>query len=138
MSYNLRFRGARSTDQDELDAWSNFIEQYNKASPAPSELTIVNVSSAPDLYLEPPNLPIPMSIFIPPTSTPVATPNPSVLSPDQNASTPPNIVNAPTPTEVTFEAESESLLIDICDESWGLAGIYCVARARSMVTVRMP
>ncbi|PLB55627.1 hypothetical protein P170DRAFT_506183 [Aspergillus steynii IBT 23096] len=110
-------------DQDEVDAWSNFVEQYNKTSTMPSELTVLNVNTAPELYLEPPFIPIPMSVFNAQTSsTPVATPNPSVLSPDQtgNAPTPPSGANAPTPTEATLEAESESLLTDICDESWGV------------------
>lgn len=103
-------------------AWSNFVEQYNKTSNLPSELTVLNVNTTPDLYLEPPFLPIPMSVFNAQTSTPVATPNPSVLSPDQaaNAPTPPSGANAPTPTEASLEAESESLLTDICDESWGV------------------
>ncbi|GAB1194947.1 hypothetical protein APSETT444_004199 [Aspergillus pseudonomiae] len=62
------------------------------------------------------------------SSTPVATPNASgnVFSPDQwgTAPTPPSGGNAPanasTPTEPTLEAESESVLTDICDESWGV------------------
>ncbi|KAH8427601.1 uncharacterized protein LDX57_005313 [Aspergillus melleus] len=110
-------------DQEEVDSWSNFVEQYNKTITVPSELTVLNVNTTPDLYLEPPFLPIPMSVFNAQTSsTPVATPNPSVLSPDQtgNAPTPPSAANAPTPTESTLEAESESLLTDICDESWGV------------------
>ncbi|KAB8235218.1 uncharacterized protein BDW43DRAFT_42456 [Aspergillus alliaceus] len=116
-------------DQDEVDAWTGFIDQYNKTSSIPLELTILSANAAPDLHLEPPFLPIPMSVFNPQTSsTPVATPNASsnILSPDQsgNAPTPPSggnaPANAPTPTEATLEAESESVLTDICDESWGV------------------
>ncbi|KAB8262678.1 mediator complex subunit 13 C-terminal-domain-containing protein [Aspergillus pseudonomiae] len=116
-------------DQDEVDAWTGFIEQYNKANSIPLELTILSVNTAPDLYIEPPFLPMSMSVFNPQTSsTPVATPNASgnVFSPDQwgTAPTPPSGGNAPanasTPTEPTLEAESESVLTDICDESWGV------------------
>lgn len=116
-------------DQDEVDAWTSFIEQYNKANSIPLELTILSVNTAPDLHLEPPFLPMSMSIFNPQTSsTPVATPNASgnVFSPDQSGSapTPPSggnaPTNAPTPTEPTLEAETESVLTDICDESWGV------------------
>ncbi|OGM50489.1 hypothetical protein ABOM_000849 [Aspergillus bombycis] len=116
-------------DQDEVDAWTGFIEQYNKANSIPLELTILSVNTAPDLHLEPPFLPMSMSVFNPQTSsTPVATPNASgnVFSPDQSgtAPTPPSGGNAPanasTPTEPTLEAESESVLTDICDESWGV------------------
>ncbi|KAE8319843.1 mediator complex subunit 13 C-terminal-domain-containing protein [Aspergillus transmontanensis] len=116
-------------DQDEVDAWTSFIEQYNKANSIPLELTILSVNTAPDLHLEPPFLPMSMSIFNPQTSsTPVATPNASgnVFSPDQSgtAPTPPSggnaPANAPTPTEPTLEAETESVLTDICDDSWGV------------------
>jgi mediator of RNA polymerase II transcription subunit 13 len=110
-----------------LSAWTKFVEQYNKANATPVELTMLNVSATPDLYLDPPPLPIPMSVFNPQTSsTPIATPNPSVLSPDQtgNASTPPSggysMANAPTPTDSALEAESESLLTDVTDETWAV------------------
>lgn len=72
---------------------------------------------------------MPMSVLNPQTSpTPIATPLPSgsILSPDQvgNAPTPPSgtnaPANAPTPTDALFESESESLLTDICDESWSV------------------
>lgn len=62
------------------------------------------------------------------SSSPAATPVPSgsILSPDQlaNAPTPPGgstgAANAPTPTDPLFESDSESLLTDICDESWSV------------------
>ncbi|KAL4895078.1 mediator complex subunit 13 C-terminal-domain-containing protein [Aspergillus ambiguus] len=114
-------------DQDEVDSWSTFLEQYNKANATLVELAILNVSATPDLYLDPPLLPIPMSVFNPQnSSTPVATPNPNILSPDQtgNAPTPPSgsygITNAPTPTDSALEAESESVLTDLTDESWAV------------------
>ncbi|KAF9888196.1 mediator of RNA polymerase II transcription subunit 13 [Aspergillus nanangensis] len=116
-------------DQDEVDSWTNLVDQHNKTSAVPIELTILGVNAASDLCLEPPILPIPMSVFNPQTSsTPIATPNPSsnVLSPDQtfNASTPPSgtygAANAPTPSESALESESESLVADICDETWGV------------------
>ncbi|KAE8147376.1 mediator complex subunit 13 C-terminal-domain-containing protein [Aspergillus avenaceus] len=116
-------------DQDDIDAWTGFVDQYNKANAMPLELTVLSVVTTPDLHLEPPFSPIPMSVFNPQSSsTPVATPNASgsVLSPDQsgNAPTPPSgshaPANAPTPTDSAMEAESESVLTDICDESWGI------------------
>ncbi|EAW11295.1 uncharacterized protein ACLA_089870 [Aspergillus clavatus NRRL 1] len=112
-------------DQDEVDTWTSLVEQHNKVKPALVELAILYANTTPDLYLEPPPLPLPMSIFNPHiSSTPVATPNPSgnVFSPEQygNAPTPPSGANAPTPTEFPADAESESLLIDICDETWGV------------------
>ncbi|KAL5358682.1 mediator complex subunit 13 C-terminal-domain-containing protein [Aspergillus floccosus] len=114
-------------DQDEVDSWTKFVEQYNMANATPVELTMLNVSATPDLYLDPPPLPIPMSVFnLQSSSTPIATPNPNALSPDQtgNASTPPSggygVANAPTPTDSALEAESESLLTDVTDETWAV------------------
>ncbi|PLB41339.1 uncharacterized protein BDW47DRAFT_66747 [Aspergillus candidus] len=118
-----------TVDQEEIDAWSGFIDQYSKSNAVSLELTIFAVNTTTDLSLEPPATPIPMSIFSSqPASTPVATPNPSgsVLSPEQsaNAPTPPSgggaAANAPTPTDAQIEAESESTLMDIGDETWGV------------------
>ncbi|RJE17371.1 hypothetical protein PHISCL_10292, partial [Aspergillus sclerotialis] len=57
-----------------------------------------------------------------PSTTPAATPNPSIPSPDQpaNSPTPAFGLNAPTPSDhlLPSETESESVLIDIYDESW--------------------
>ncbi|KAL2819674.1 mediator complex subunit 13 C-terminal-domain-containing protein [Aspergillus granulosus] len=118
-----------NVDQDEHDTWLNLAEQYNKTRSVPVELTMLTVNTNPDLFLSSPLPPIPMSVLNPQaSSTPVATPLPSgaILSPDQmgNAPTPPgggNIpANAPTPTDALFESDAESLLTDICDESWGV------------------
>lgn len=88
---------------------------------------ILSANTTSDLYLEPPPQPIPMSVLnAQPSSTPVTTPNhgASAPSPDQPANSPTpasggNLpANAPTPTDVSPEAESESVLTDIYDESW--------------------
>ncbi|KAH1275972.1 hypothetical protein KXW98_006977 [Aspergillus fumigatus] len=118
-------------DQDEVDTWTSLVEQYNTTKPFPSDLTILYVNTTPDLYLEPPPQPLSMSVFNPQiSSTPVATPNPSgnAFSPEQpgNAPTPPSGGNAPTPTEIPPDAESECLLTDICDESWGIILSHCL------------
>ena len=60
------------------------------------------------------------------SSTPVSTPNPnaSVASPEQsgNAATPtsagPAAYSAPTPTDMSLETDSETVLTDVCDDSW--------------------
>ncbi|PYH46564.1 uncharacterized protein BP01DRAFT_316628 [Aspergillus saccharolyticus JOP 1030-1] len=114
-------------DQEEVDTWTNFAEQYNKSRSTSLDLTILCVGTTAELTLEPPFLPMPMSAVNPLASaTPIATPNPSISSPDQisTAPTPPSganaPLNAPTPTETNPEIESESLLMDICDETWGV------------------
>ncbi|GKZ19541.1 mediator of RNA polymerase II transcription subunit 13 [Aspergillus brasiliensis] len=116
-------------DQEEVDTWSNFADQYGKARSTTLDLVILGANTPPDLHLEPPFLPIPLSMFNQqPSSTPVATPNlgGGVPSPDQfgNAPTPPGgwgaPANASTPTDALPEIESESLLTDIYDETWGV------------------
>ncbi|KAL4919880.1 mediator complex subunit 13 C-terminal-domain-containing protein [Aspergillus aurantiobrunneus] len=116
-----------NVDQDEHDTWLNLAEQYNKSKLL--ELMILSVNTASDLSLSPPPSPMPTSVLNPQaSSTPIATPLPSasILSPDQpgNAPTPPSGANAPanasTPTDILPETESESLLTDVCDESWSV------------------
>ncbi|KAL2829809.1 mediator complex subunit 13 C-terminal-domain-containing protein [Aspergillus cavernicola] len=127
--WRIIIANTENVDQDEHDAWLNFAEQYNKSRPVPLELTILSVNTTSDLFLSPPPSSIPMGVLNPQaSSTPVATPLPSgaLLSPDQlgNAPTPPSGVNipanTPTPTDALFESESDSLLTDVCDESWAL------------------
>lgn len=100
-------------------------EQHNKTKQIPLELMVLHINATSDLFLEPPPLIIPMSVFNPQaSSTPVATPNPSVSSPEQSgiATTPTgggNAISASTP-EVPPETESEYILTDVHDESWGV------------------
>ncbi|GKZ93940.1 mediator of RNA polymerase II transcription subunit 13 [Aspergillus niger] len=116
-------------DQDEVDTWTNFADQYGKARSTTLDLAILGANIPSDLHLEPPYLPIPLSMFNQqPSSTPVATPNlgGGVSSPDQfgTAPTPPGgwggPASASTPTDALPEVESESLLTDIYDETWGV------------------
>ena len=84
---------------------------------------MLHATTTPDLHLELPDVPMPASVLNHQTSTtPAATPNPSVPSPDQpaNSPTPAFGLNAPTPSDHVLppEAEAESVLTDICDESW--------------------
>lgn len=105
-------------------AWTNLAEQHNKTNRIPLELMILHINPTPDLFLEPPPLLIPMSVFnAQSSSTPDATP--SAASPDQsgNTSTPTSGGNAPysasTP-EGSLETESEFTLTDVNDESWAV------------------
>lgn len=89
------------------------------------ELTILTVSTVPELTLEPSVAPMTTSVLNPPFSyTPVSTPNPSVniASPEQsgNAATPGTAYNALTPTEPSLEPDSDVVLADVCDESWAI------------------
>lgn len=100
-------------------------EQRNKANRIPLELVIVHVNTTPDLFLEPPPLLIPMSVFnAQASSSPVATP--AAASPDHavSATTPTSgggnaPISAPTP-EGPPETESEYTLTDANSESWAV------------------
>ncbi|CAL5870504.1 uncharacterized protein PFLUO_LOCUS4741 [Penicillium psychrofluorescens] len=110
-------------DADEVEAWTNLAEQHNKTHPGSLDLTILTVTTTPDLVLEPPPSSMSMNVFQPQSSsTPVTTPLPSasIASPEQSgtAATPSAAYNAPTPTDTSPETDSEAVLADICDESW--------------------
>ncbi|KAJ9250239.1 hypothetical protein DTO195F2_8230 [Paecilomyces variotii] len=115
-------------DQEEIEAWTNLAERYNQTRPVPVELTIFSVDTAPDLYLELPPSQIQVQFLnAQSTSTPVATPNPSAPSPDPlgTAATPTSggnaMASASTPTDLQpVEPDSDTVLVDICDESWGV------------------
>ncbi|KAJ5267127.1 hypothetical protein N7478_009935 [Penicillium angulare] len=103
-------------DPDEVEAWNTLAEQQNKLRPGFIELTLITVTTTPDLILEPTPTQITTNVLIGQlSSTPVSTPNPSVsvASPEQSA-------NAPTPTEPTFEPDSDVVLTDLSDESWAV------------------
>ncbi|KAJ5595194.1 Mediator complex subunit Med13 [Penicillium hispanicum] len=114
-----------AVDADEVEAWTNFAEQQNKCRAGAMELTILTVSTVPELTLEPSVTPMTTSVLNAPfSSTPVSTPNPSVniASPEQsgNAATPSAAYNALTPTEPSLEPDSDVVLADVCDESWAI------------------
>lgn len=116
-----------STSRLTDSAWTNLAEQHNKTKPVPLELLVLNVNTAPGLSLELPSLPMSVSILNSQPS-PVATPSASgsVPSPDQAANSPTPAgggsapPNALTPAEGHPDAESESVLTDVCDESWAV------------------
>ncbi|KAJ5755637.1 hypothetical protein N7533_005180 [Penicillium manginii] len=112
-------------DTDDIEGWASLSEQLNKLRPGAVELTIVTVSTIPDLVLETPTAPMTTGVLNPHfSSTPVSTPNPSIsiASPEQagNAPTPGAAYNAPTPTDGSLEPDPDVVLTDMCDESWAV------------------
>ncbi|KAJ5093435.1 Mediator complex subunit Med13 [Penicillium angulare] len=103
-------------DPEEVEAWNTLAEQQNKLRPGFIELTLITVTTSPDLILEPTSTQMTTNVLNGQlSSTPVSTPNPSVsvASPEQSA-------NAPTPTEPTFEPDSDVVITDLSDESWAV------------------
>lgn len=74
-------------------------------------------------------------------TTPVSTPQPIILSPDQvgNATTPASgngPTNAGTPTDSAFDIDPDSSLADVTDETWGLVLSHRIHNTRSLVEHR--
>ncbi|KAJ5727240.1 Mediator complex subunit Med13 [Penicillium malachiteum] len=110
-------------DPEEVEAWSTLVDQQNKLRPGFIELTVMAVSTIPELVLEAASSQMTTNVLNF-SSTPISTPNPSVsvASPEQsgNALTPSAAYNAPTPTDPSLEPDSDVILTDIMDESWAV------------------
>ncbi|KAL1970027.1 hypothetical protein VTN77DRAFT_6432 [Rasamsonia byssochlamydoides] len=117
-------------DQEEIDAWTSLVERYNQMRSMPVELAMFSVNIAPGLRLELPSSQIQLNtVNAQASSTPVTTPHGGIPSPDQfggSAATPTSgsqgPANAPTPTDISsvMEPDSDAVLIDASDESWGV------------------
>ncbi|KAI9151706.1 Mediator of RNA polymerase II transcription subunit 13 [Paramyrothecium foliicola] len=107
--------------QHEIEFWLDLARTEIKASVS---LTLTTVDTAPSLQLIPPliNLAPTTTAFY---TTPVSTPQANIVSPEQIATpaTPmrdANNAGAATPgAESTAEAESDSVLVDVTDQTWG-------------------
>ncbi len=74
-------------------------------------------------------------------TTPVSTPQPSILSPEQfgTVATPASgsgPTNAVTPTDNAFEVDPDSSLVDVTDETWGVVLCHRLHNTRSLVERR--
>lgn len=107
-------------DQHEIEFWTDLARTEIKAS---MTLTLMTVDTAPSLQLIPPpvNLAPTMASFY---TTPVSTPQANIVSPEQTATpaTPMREANAGGATpgaDSGAEAESDAVLIDVTDQTWG-------------------
>lgn len=109
-------------DADEIRFWVDLARTQDKDR-AKTSLTILSVESNPSLQLIPSVAKITQQATTMAT-TPASTPQPSVLSPDQvtTPATPARDGTGPaagTPgTEATSEAEADSSLVDVTDQTW--------------------
>lgn len=110
-------------DQQEIDFWIGLAQTESKAS---ISLTLVTVDTNPSLQLIPPTVKLPAtasSVFY---TTPVSTPQASIVSPEQSGN-PPTPMGGPAGTSATTpggdnnatEADAEATLVDITDTTWG-------------------
>ncbi|KAG7107068.1 Mediator of RNA polymerase II transcription subunit 13 like protein [Verticillium longisporum] len=114
-------------DQSEIDFWVGLAQTEQQASVS---LTLMTVDTSPSLQLVPPAVKVPPTASTSFYTTPVSTPQPSTVSPDQigTPSTPMkdgSQANASTPTgtpggaDVTEPAEGDAILVDVTDQTWG-------------------
>ncbi|KAK0641204.1 mediator complex subunit 13 C-terminal-domain-containing protein [Cercophora newfieldiana] len=112
-------------DQQEADIWTGLAQ--NEQPKTPVSLCLMTVDTNPSLQLVPPvnkiSLTAPSAFY----TTPVSTPQPSIVSPDQSGNPPTPMgggggtANATTPggNEVS-ELEADATLVDVTDATWGV------------------
>lgn len=103
-------------DLKEIDFWVDLARTESKANVM---MVLMTVDTNPSLQLIPPAVkvpPVPISFY----TTPVSTPQPSIVSPEQSATPATPLHTAATPgADAAAEAEADSLLIDVTDQTWG-------------------
>lgn len=105
----------------EMEFWVDLARTESKAS---VNMILMTVDTNPSLQLVPPVVKIPHTATSAFYSTPVSTPQASILSPEQinTPATPMRDANAPGATpgaDSAGEADSDAFLIDATDQTWG-------------------
>ncbi|KAK8023131.1 hypothetical protein PG991_007012 [Apiospora marii] len=114
-------------DQAEIETWSNLAQAETRCSVS---LTLATVDTNPSLQLIPPTVKVPTAggsaAFY---TTPVSTPQASIVSPEQSGNGPPTPsirgvdggpTSAPTPGGgTTDDSEADATLVDVTDHMWG-------------------
>lgn len=114
-------------EQHEIDIWSALAQAESKAA---MSLTLLAVDTDPSLQLIPPAAKIPTSSTSAFYTTPVSTPQPSMVSPEQSAPTPgsgsgglDNVTANSAATNpgntVPEPSDADSTLTDVTDHTWG-------------------
>ncbi|KAK8085067.1 hypothetical protein PG997_006338 [Apiospora hydei] len=113
-------------DQSEIETWSNLAQAETRCSVS---LTLATVDTNPSLQLIPPTVKVPTSGSATFYTTPVSTPQASIVSPEQSGNGPPTPsirgndggpTSAPTPGGGTADdSEADATLVDVTDHMWG-------------------
>ncbi|KAK6221973.1 hypothetical protein LQW54_001193 [Pestalotiopsis sp. IQ-011] len=110
-------------DQWEIDIWSNLAQTESRAAVT---LTLMVVDTDPSLQLLPPEVKVASNATGVFYTTPVSTPQPSMVSPEQSGNPPtPSLrdaTSAPTPGgpgDAAAESDAEATLTDMTDHTWG-------------------
>ncbi|KAI1880783.1 hypothetical protein JX265_001023 [Neoarthrinium moseri] len=110
-------------DQSEIEIWADLARAESKAH---ITLTVMTVDTDPSLQLVPPEVKIPSNAPAVFYTTPVSTPQASMVSPEQSGNPPTpslrdNSTSAPTPggNEAAQDSDAEATLTDVTDQTWG-------------------
>lgn len=122
----------------EMDFWVDLAKTEIKATVT---MFLMTVDTSPSLQLIPPAIKLPQAATCAFYSTPVSTPQASILSPEQinTPATPMRDANnlAATPgAEAAPEADSDSFLIDATDQTWGAIAGHRLSNSNSLLELR--
>ncbi|KAK8045354.1 hypothetical protein PG993_005378 [Apiospora rasikravindrae] len=126
-------------DQSEIETWSNLAQAETRCSVS---LTLATVDTNPSLQLIPPTVKMPTSGSAAFYTTPVSTPQASIVSPEQSGNGPPTPsirgtdggpTSAPTPGGGTADdSESDATLVDVTDHMWGAVLAHRLSNSMSL------
>ncbi|ORY61357.1 mediator complex subunit 13 C-terminal-domain-containing protein [Pseudomassariella vexata] len=111
-------------EQSEIELWSILAQ----SDPKSITLTLLTVDTDPSLQLIPPAVKVPYNALGALYTTPVSTPQASMVSPEQSGNPPtPSLrdtaTSAPTPgggdSAVAPESDADATLVDVTDQTWG-------------------
>lgn len=123
--------------QHEVDFW---VDLARTEIHAKVTLVLLTVDSSPSLQLLPPAIKLPAPIAA--LHTPVSTPQPSMQSPEPVATpaTPAANAAAATPSNDgagTAETESDEILVDATDQTWGAITGHRLSNSSSILEVQL-
>jgi len=125
-------------DQQEADIWVNLAQ--SEQPKAPVSLLLMTVDTNPSLQLIPPSNKIPLTAPSAFYTTPVSTPQPSIVSPDQNGNPPTpmggggGMGNATTPGgNETSDLDADATLVDVTDATWGVVVSHRLNNSTSLI-----
>ncbi|KAF4978668.1 hypothetical protein FZEAL_4986 [Fusarium zealandicum] len=125
-------------DQKEVEMWQTASTMDEKCS---FSMILMTVDTNPSLQLIPPAVKIPHAATSAFYSTPVSTPQPNILSPEQTTTpaTPMRDANAPAVTpgaESAGDADADSFLVDATDQTWGAIVGHRLGNSTTLLEVR--
>ncbi|KAK7422270.1 hypothetical protein QQZ08_009576 [Neonectria magnoliae] len=125
-------------DQAEMEFWVDLARTESKASVT---MILMTVDTSPSLQLVPPIVKVPHTATSAFYSTPVSTPQASILSPEQGntPATPMRDANAAAATpgaDSAGEADSDAFLIDATDQTWGAVAGHRLSNSTTLLEIR--